>query len=57
MGVEYRYGRMKITPEMRNTHSNPTSNLVAVMVGVTFDIAPYGSRQLLASSGFPWLLR
>ena len=37
VGVEYRYGRVKIAPEVRYTHlSNPTSNLVTVMVGVTF---------------------
>jgi Outer membrane protein beta-barrel domain len=37
VGVEYRYGRVKIAPEVRYTHlSNPTTNLVTVMVGVTF---------------------
>ena len=37
VGVEYRYGRIKIGPEVRYTHlSNPTANLVTVMVGVTF---------------------
>jgi hypothetical protein len=37
VGVEYRYGRVKIAPEVRYTHlSNPTANLVTVMVGVTF---------------------
>jgi hypothetical protein len=36
-GVEYRYGRVKFAPEVRYTHlSNPTTNLVTVMVGVTF---------------------
>ena len=37
VGVEYRYGRIKTAPEVRYTHlSNPTTNLVTVMVGVTF---------------------
>lgn len=37
VGVEYRYGRIKIAPEVRYTHlSNPTTNLVTVLVGVTF---------------------
>lgn len=37
VGVEYRYGKVKIAPELRYTHlSNPTANLVTVMVGFTF---------------------
>ena len=37
VGVEYRYGKIKIAPEVRYTHlSNPTANLVTVMVGLTF---------------------
>ena len=37
VGVEYRYGKAKFAPEVRYTHqSNPTANLVTVMVGVTF---------------------
>jgi hypothetical protein len=37
VGVEYRYGRIKFAPEVRYTHlSNPTTNLVTVMIGVTF---------------------
>jgi hypothetical protein len=36
-GVEYRYGKVKFAPEVRYTHfSNPTANLLTVMVGVTF---------------------
>jgi len=48
VGVEYRYGRVKIAPEVRYTHlGNPTSNLVTVMVGVTFC---YGDVQGEAGS-------
>ena len=37
VGVEYRYGRIKVAPEVRYTHlSNPSANIVTVMVGVTF---------------------
>lgn len=37
VGVEYRYGRVKFAPEVRYTHlSNPSANIVTVMVGVTF---------------------
>jgi hypothetical protein len=37
LGVEHKYGRMKFAPEVRYTHlSNPTANVLTVMVGVTF---------------------
>ena len=37
VGVEYKYRRVKLAPEVRYTHlSNPTANVVTVMVGVTF---------------------
>jgi hypothetical protein len=37
IGVEFKYGRMKIAPEVRYTHfSNPTANNATVMFGVTF---------------------
>jgi hypothetical protein len=37
VGVEFQYGRVRFAPEVRYTHlSNPTANLVTVMIGVTF---------------------
>jgi hypothetical protein len=37
LGVEHKYGRVKFAPEVRYTHlSNPTANVLTVMVGVTF---------------------
>jgi hypothetical protein len=37
VGVEYRYGRVKFAPEVRFTRlSQPTANILTVMVGVTF---------------------
>jgi WD40 repeat protein len=35
-GVEFRYGRIKIAPEVRYSHLNPNINLATVLVGVTF---------------------
>ena len=37
VGIEYRYHKLKIGPEVRYTHmSNPTANLLTLMGGVTF---------------------
>jgi hypothetical protein len=37
LGVEYKSGRLKFAPEVRYTHlSNPTANVLTVMLGVTF---------------------
>jgi hypothetical protein len=36
VGVEFRYGRVKIAPEVRYSHLNPNTNLATVLMGVTF---------------------
>jgi hypothetical protein len=37
IGIEYKYGKVKFAPEVRFTRlSNPTANLLTVLLGVTF---------------------